>query len=350
MTTHEEAITSAMLSANLDPRNPEARKSAEALVAAYIDGRSGDAEAWNVHAKGWGEELRYTEAGAQELADRLRDIAGVKEPKITPLFPAPSAGGETVKALSEGFWEASVYHCPPPRNRRDNPLRNSASIRLHPRFNTEIEALKYAEEIISSGWAGTTIVHKESAKPGASFYLPRDSVDELGRLRSTITNIWVDRAHYAEGVADLAIKHRDYAEAALRLVVEYDDLLRNFTGPVDTITAGENAAIDAAYDKMVAAAIDALVPHDEQPTSGWQPIDTAPKDGTKILLCLTGYQPVVGYFDGEQWEYQERGDFVEEDHWFAWQEQTGVWRPDNWMPLPAAPLASSETRKENGNG
>ena len=71
----------------------------------------------------------------------------------------------------------------------------------------------------------------------------------------------------------------------------------------------------------------------------WRRIETAPRDGTKVLLCLTGYQPVVGYFDGdsERWEYQDSGDFVEEDHWFAWQEQTGDWLPDHWMPLPEPP-------------
>jgi len=47
-------------------------------------------------------------------------------------------------------------------------------------------------------------------------------------------------------------------EHALKLVVDYDDLLRKFTGPVEFITAGDNAAIDAAYDKMVAAARAAL--------------------------------------------------------------------------------------------
>lgn len=41
---------------------------------------------------------------------------------------------------------------------------------------------------------------------------------------------------------------------ALRLVIEYDDLLRKYTGPIAGMTDSDNAAIDAAYDKMVAAA------------------------------------------------------------------------------------------------
>lgn len=58
-------------------------------------------------------------------------------------------------------------------------------------------------------------------------------------------------------------------DEAIRLVIEYDDLLRTFTGPIEDITASENAAIDAAYDKMVAAArasIGALVHIPQKPT------------------------------------------------------------------------------------
>ena len=87
MTTHSESIDRAMLSANLDPRNPEARETAEALVAAYIEGRNGEAAAW---AEG------YTLQG-------VVSVALTKGPwHSIPLFLAPSAGGETVKAL-EGW-------------------------------------------------------------------------------------------------------------------------------------------------------------------------------------------------------------------------------------------------------
>lgn len=70
----------------------------------------------------------------------------------------------------------------------------------------------------------------------------------------------------------------------------------------------------------------------------WNPnMDEAPRDGTRILLVLAGYQPAVGYFDGEFWEYQDAGDFAEEEHWLAWQERSGVWLPTHWMPLPEPP-------------
>lgn len=48
------------------------------------------------------------------------------------------------------------------------------------------------------------------------------------------------------------------AEMALELVQQYDDLLRTFTGPVESITPAQNAQIDAAYDKMVAVSSSTL--------------------------------------------------------------------------------------------
>lgn len=45
----------------------------------------------------------------------------------------------------------------------------------------------------------------------------------------------------------------DLQSAALRLVIEYDDLLRKFEGPKEFLFAGDVAEIDDAYDRMVAA-------------------------------------------------------------------------------------------------
>ncbi|WP_103171560.1 DUF551 domain-containing protein [Paracoccus sp. SY] len=60
----------------------------------------------------------------------------------------------------------------------------------------------------------------------------------------------------------------------------------------------------------------------------WQPIDTAPKDGTPVL-CFTPddhFSPVTGmdvlWFDGGHWLYNG-------DPW--------PWNPTHWMPLPEPP-------------
>lgn len=62
----------------------------------------------------------------------------------------------------------------------------------------------------------------------------------------------------------------------------------------------------------------------------WQPIETAPKDGTKILLgcpASRGYSGVV-----------------EKCYWHKWDNGKGKWwdwvtpdKPTHWMPLPTPP-------------
>ena len=60
----------------------------------------------------------------------------------------------------------------------------------------------------------------------------------------------------------------------------------------------------------------------------WQPIDTAPKDGTWILAWGEGTYDVV------QWvpdEHSPRGGYFSP-------EDSGSVDPQYWMPLPPAPL------------
>lgn len=76
---------------------------------------------------------------------------------------------------------------------------------------------------------------------------------------------------------------------------------------------------------LCAAAMNAL-PHllsvAERET--WQPIETAPKDGTVFLACwVTDGGP---YFGAVQWQY---------DGWVENSEPVGL--PTHWMPLPAPP-------------
>lgn len=68
----------------------------------------------------------------------------------------------------------------------------------------------------------------------------------------------------------------------------------------------------------------------------WQPIETAPKDGTAILICRN--RPLgpcgmrVSYFDGDDdadypWHADDGADGF--NHHKDW--------PTHWMPLPAPP-------------
>lgn len=76
----------------------------------------------------------------------------------------------------------------------------------------------------------------------------------------------------------------------------------------------------------------------------WQPIETAPKDGTKVLIVNDeGAIDVAGYF--EQWN--ESKEFVrtakDGDVYRTLREECGYWCtdtaycPTHWMPLPEAP-------------
>jgi len=59
--------------------------------------------------------------------------------------------------------------------------------------------------------------------------------------------------------------------------------------------------------------------------SGWQPIETAPRDAMLLLCHTEDTAPLIGYWG-----------------WGAWRENNGkgtVLRPTHWQPLPAAPEA-----------
>lgn len=83
---------------------------------------------------------------------------------------------------------------------------------------------------------------------------------------------------------------------------------------------------------------------------GWQPIETAPKDGTEILAWREDCGPFMaqwncpdelrGMTDKDRGEWEE-GELFEKD-WFGGDSE-GSYRcddseaPTHWMPLPAAP-------------
>lgn len=76
--------------------------------------------------------------------------------------------------------------------------------------------------------------------------------------------------------------------------------------------------------------------------SKWQPIETAPKDGTWVLLrgnsgyIRTPYRVAVGCDDAEYrplspWQTSERRSFTDDGG-----------APTHWMPLPDPPEAARE--------
>ncbi|HZH10601.1 MAG TPA: DUF551 domain-containing protein [Microvirga sp.] len=89
------------------------------------------------------------------------------------------------------------------------------------------------------------------------------------------------------------------------------------------------------------------------PGGEWKPIETAPKDGTKVLAVMPGgFKSVVWYDAQFAYEYNdEKGESDYRGAWtdgtvasFAYEELTEL-NPTHWMPLPASPLS-----KENEHG
>lgn len=66
----------------------------------------------------------------------------------------------------------------------------------------------------------------------------------------------------------------------------------------------------------------------------WQPIETAPKDGTVVILCDGWRNPVAGYWDddadGYPWKFLQKFGAKVELNGF----QDGEYGPSHWMPLP----------------
>jgi hypothetical protein len=88
--------------------------------------------------------------------------------------------------------------------------------------------------------------------------------------------------------------------------------------------------------------------------SGWQPIETAPKDGTWFLICnaddgfdsyeVGSYDPEVGSYDPTFWpEYVEvEGGLYRKEMKtsYEWRGFNNLHRATHWMPLPEPPLTA----------
>jgi hypothetical protein len=60
----------------------------------------------------------------------------------------------------------------------------------------------------------------------------------------------------------------------------------------------------------------------------WQPIETAPRDGTTVLAWC------------DEWKHARTAWAYESDQWQA--APPSIFQPTHWMPLPAPPEAPDE--------
>ena len=58
----------------------------------------------------------------------------------------------------------------------------------------------------------------------------------------------------------------------------------------------------------------------------WQPIETAPRDGSEILVAANGLISLVIWYDGLGWQLSETGKNAE--------DADLCFEPTHWMPLP----------------
>lgn len=81
---------------------------------------------------------------------------------------------------------------------------------------------------------------------------------------------------------------------------------------------------------------------------GWQPIETAPKDGTRVLLWFEWHDlPVVGDFRyGRWWSVHSLGGNLAYPNGMDWEE---VMKPAYWRPLPAPPAIAKATGQETNH-
>lgn len=82
-----------------------------------------------------------------------------------------------------------------------------------------------------------------------------------------------------------------------------------------------------------------------QPAMSWQPIETAPKDGTDILIYSKGNMAVVWW--AREWDGEEIPE--SEQAWYVWDGKDALYgarrdlqNPTHWMPLPPAPGAAPQ--------
>jgi hypothetical protein len=109
----------------------------------------------------------------------------------------------------------------------------------------------------------------------------------------------------------------------------------------DALHRCECCDCSAEYEAAADATIAYIRQHDD-----WQPIETAPRDGTHIFIFRDGWEcaPVAFWGDGEEcagWCFEDDSVYVRgaaQEGFLGWQEDIDDdAMPTHWRPLPAPP-------------
>lgn len=115
-------------------------------------------------------------------------------------------------------------------------------------------------------------------------------------------------------------------EADAVTVARFTDEIRERLKRLD-----DRAGLSAALSVQPAAAVVGEPSSDRAASEGWQPIETAPKDGREILIAIGGVVRTAWWGDAEYCRSAKtynRGWTNGPSHGF---------RPSHWQPLPSAP-------------
>lgn len=155
----------------------------------------------------------------------------------------------------------------------------------------------------------------------------RESLDRLIGARAAIT-AWNTRP-------DTQVTQSVDVREVLRRVVEWWE---DYEGPMEN---HRYAAMAAIYTDARASLSSASDPRED----GWQPIATAPKDGTRVLLWVTGpYRPgaIRGYWDPDRYAQKPRPFWTTDDERTTGKTARRMHQPTHWQPLPTPPSGADQ--------
>ena len=122
------------------------------------------------------------------------------------------------------------------------------------------------------------------------------------------------------------------------------DLVQKLVGALEGFMSLDRQCLRDIYGSEFLGSVDAAL--SEAKAGGWQPIETAPKDGTPIL----GWSIEYGARETRSDTYTPGSPGFAQgltDRWWYWEEPkhnwASRWNPTHWQPLPAPPAQKDPT-------